>query len=81
MIPITPKLPELDVITRLDSLRRLTDNLYHNLIKQRLAILYRKHNMVVYLPCTVACFLDLTFTHAPILGVCVPAARLRGIAS
>src|ERR671931_1195935 len=67
MILVAADRLKLNIVTLFNALSPLQNNPYNLIVQQRLSILHRKHDVIVYLPCTVVPFAYLSFIHPPIL--------------
>src|ERR687888_2792803 len=67
MILVAADRLKLNIVTLFDALSPLQNNPYNLIVQQRLSILHRKHDVIVYLPCTVVPFAYLSFIYPPIL--------------
>src|ERR671931_2813800 len=67
MILVAADRLKLNIVTLFDALSPLQNNPYNLIVQERLSILHRKHDVIVYLPCTVVRFAYLSFIHPPIL--------------
>ena len=78
LVSVTSYPLKLNVVALLNTSCRLNYDPNNIIIPQRFPVRHRKHYVVMYLPGTMAPFLNCTFAHPTILGGSVSPRQDRG---